>query len=168
MKAKRRRERHAVGLEGEREPEPDEDDADILDGVIGEQPLEVVLHERVQHAHHGRDAGEREHHNAPPPSRRSGEIEDDPHEAIDGDFGHHAAHQAGDVTRRGRMRERQPDVQWHDAGLRAGAEQGEHQRQRSDRGGRMRGANLREGIVAVRTGEQAETPAAGTACRSSP
>ena len=144
------------GFEGQREPEPDKDDADILDGVIGEQPFEVVLHERVQHTHDGRDASECEHHDAPPPSRRSGEIEDDPDETIDGDFGHHAAHKAGDLTGRGRMRKRQPDVEWHDAGLRAGTEQSEHQRQRSDRGGRMRGTHLSEGVMAVRTGEQAE------------
>ena len=48
----RRREQHAVRLEGEREAEPDEDDADVLHRVIGEQPLEIVLHQRIEHAHH--------------------------------------------------------------------------------------------------------------------
>ena len=37
---------HAVRLEGQRQAEPDEDDADILDRVIGEQALEIVLHQR--------------------------------------------------------------------------------------------------------------------------
>ena len=41
-------------LEGERQAEADEDDADVLDRVIGEQPLEVVLHQRVEHAEHAR------------------------------------------------------------------------------------------------------------------
>src|SRR5207237_261674 len=43
-------------LEGEREPEPDEDDSDVLDRVIGEQALEVMLHERVEHAEEGGDS----------------------------------------------------------------------------------------------------------------
>ena len=57
----RRGGRHAVRLEGEREAEADEDDADILDRVIGEQPLQIVLHQRIEHAHHAGDAGERQH-----------------------------------------------------------------------------------------------------------
>ena len=47
----RRGEQHAVRLEGERETEADEDDADVLDRVIGEQALEIVLHQRIEHAH---------------------------------------------------------------------------------------------------------------------
>ena len=42
---------HAVCLEGEREAEADENDPDVFHGVIREQPLEVVLHECVKHAH---------------------------------------------------------------------------------------------------------------------
>ena len=38
-------------LKREREAEADEDDADVLDRVIGEQPLQIVLHQRVEHAH---------------------------------------------------------------------------------------------------------------------
>ncbi len=60
----RRRPAHAVGLEGERQTEADEDDADILDRVIGEQALEVVLHQRIEHAHHRGDAAQREDHQA--------------------------------------------------------------------------------------------------------
>ena len=59
----RRRAPHAVGPEGERQAEADEDDADVLDGVIGEQPLQVVLHQRVEHAQHRGDAAQRR---APP------------------------------------------------------------------------------------------------------
>ena len=65
----RRRQSHAIGLEGEREPQADEDDADILHRVIGEQALQIVLHQRVEHAHDAGDAGKREHHHAPPPFR---------------------------------------------------------------------------------------------------
>ena len=38
----------------ERDPDADQDDPDVLDAVEGEQALEVVLHERVQHAEHRR------------------------------------------------------------------------------------------------------------------
>ena len=71
VKASAAAERHFVRLEREREPKPDEDDADILHRVIGEQALEIVLHQRIEHAHDAGDAGEREHDHAPPPGRRS-------------------------------------------------------------------------------------------------
>lgn len=51
----RRRPTDVVGAERERQTKPDEDDADVLDGVISEQPFDVVLHERVEHAQRGRD-----------------------------------------------------------------------------------------------------------------
>ena len=41
----RRRRRQAVRREGKRQAEADEDDADVLDRVVGEQPLEIVLHQ---------------------------------------------------------------------------------------------------------------------------
>ncbi len=154
--SERRGERHAVRLERQREPEPDEDDADILDRVIGEQPLEIVLHQRVENAHHRGDAAERKHENAPPPRRRAGEVEHDAHETVDRDLGHHAAHQRGDMARRRRMGERQPGVQRHDAGLRSGADQRQNQNQRARRRGRRRCAHLGKGIGAVGAGEQAE------------
>jgi hypothetical protein len=47
----------AVDLKSKREPEADEDDADILHRVIGKQPLQIVLHQRVEHAHDAGDAG---------------------------------------------------------------------------------------------------------------
>ena len=59
----------AKGLEAEGETKADEDDADILDRVIGEQALQIVLHQRVEHAHDAGDAGERQHQHAPPPFR---------------------------------------------------------------------------------------------------
>ena len=69
----RRRPVHAVGAKGERKAEADEDDADVLDRVIGEQALEVVLHQRVENAHHRGDAAERQHevahHHSVGPSR---------------------------------------------------------------------------------------------------
>ena len=128
----RRRREHVVGMEGEREPEADEDDADVLDRVIGEQALEIVLHQRVQHAQDRAGAAEEQHDRAPPPGRRPHQVEHDAHEAVHRDLGHHAAHQRGHVARRRRMRERQPDVQRHEPGLGAGTEQGEREHRRGD------------------------------------
>ena len=66
----RRRPRHAIRLEGERQAEAHDDDADILDAVVGEQALQVVLHQRVQDPHDAGHPGDRQHHEAPPPVRR--------------------------------------------------------------------------------------------------
>ena len=93
---------------------------------------------------------------ARPPGRRAEQVEGDAHEAVDRDLGHHAAHQRRDVARRGGMRERQPGVQRHDAGLRSGADQRQHQRQRGDARRRMHRAHRGEGVAAGRAGEQAE------------
>ena len=46
-----------------RKPAPgraDEDDADVFDRVIGEEPLQVMLHERIEHAEDGVMAAERQ------------------------------------------------------------------------------------------------------------
>ena len=153
----RRREVHAIGPEGERQAEADEDDPDVLDRVVGEQPLQIVLHQRIEHAEHRGAGAERQNHQAPPPGGQAQKVEDDAHEAVDGDLGHHPAHQGRDVAGRRRMGERQPDVQRHEAGLGAGAEQ----RQGQDQGREARrqaGAPDRlEGIAAARSGEQAES-----------
>jgi hypothetical protein len=119
-------------------------------------PLEIVLHQRIQHAHDGGDAGDRQYHDAPPPGRRAGEVEHDPNETVNGDLGHHAAHQSRDMAGSGRMREGQPGVQWYESGLRAGTEQHQQQDQRAGGRGRMHRAHLRKAVKAVRTGQQPE------------
>ena len=43
----------AAGPPEEREPRPERDDPDVLDGVVREQPLQVVLRERERDAEHG-------------------------------------------------------------------------------------------------------------------
>ena len=82
-----------------------------------------MLHQGVKHAHDRGDPAERQHHHAPPPGGRADEVERDAHEAVDSDFGHHPAHQRRDVAGRRGMRERQPDVQRHEAGFGTGADQ---------------------------------------------
>ena len=60
------------------------------------------------------------------------QVKSDPHEAVDCDLGHHPAHQRGDVAGRSGMRERQPGMQRHHAGLRPCADQRQQQGQRCD------------------------------------
>jgi len=148
--------RHLVRLEGERQPEPDEDDADVLHRVIREQALEVMLHEGVEHPHDRSHSAQQGNQCAPPPARRTEQVEHDAHEAIDRDFGHDAAHQRRDVARGRRVGERQPDVQRHEPGLGTGPDQ----RQRENDGRHVPGkcscANGVERVAAARTGEEAE------------
>ena len=152
----RRRHHQALRLERERKAERGENDADVLDGAVGEHALDVVLHQRVEHAHHRGDAADGEHEHAPPPVRRAEQIEHDADEAVDRDLGHHTAHQGGDVAGRRGMSERQPAVQRHHARLRAGAEQHEDKHRRRRRRGWMGSADGIKYVVAVSAGQQAE------------
>ena len=158
----------AVGDERQRQAEADEDDADVLHRVVGEQALQVMLHQRVEHAEHGGDAAQHQHDHAGPPARHAQQVEHDADEAVDRDLGHHAAHQRGDVAGRGGMRERQPDMQRHDAGFRSGADQRQDQHQCCDPGRRMRGAHGVERVAAGGGRPAGRTPAAGQNRRRPP
>ena len=150
-RGERRRAREAVRLEGEREAKADIDDSDIFDRVIGEQPLQIVLHQRVEHAEHGRGAGEREHDHRPPGRGRTHQIEDDADEAVDRDLGHHAAHQRRDVARCRRVRGRQPSVQRHETGFRSRADDHEQKHEGGfERRERVRAHRIEEIISAAR------------------
>src|SRR5713101_353030 len=96
--------------EGEGETKADEDDADILHGVVGEQALEVVLHQRAEYPEHASDAGKRDDDDAPPPGRYAAEVKNDTDEAVDCDLGHDPAHQRRNMAGRCRMRQWQPDM----------------------------------------------------------
>ena len=152
----RRRPRHAVRFEGKCKAEPDEDDPDVLHGMVRKQALEIVLHQRIKHAHHRRDATEREYDHAPPPGRRADEIEYDAHETVDGDLRHDPAHQRRNMTGGGRMRERQPDVQRHEACLGAGADQREDQNGGRERGRGLGSTDVIKGIATVWSCQQPE------------
>ena len=152
----RRRQALAIGLKRQRQPEADKDDADILDGRIGQQPFEVALHQRIENTHHRGDAAERQHHHARGPIRTAEQIEHHADEAVDRHLGHHAAHQRRDVTGRGRMGQRQPDMERHQAGLGARAKQHQHQHQGRRGAGMRRGADGVKAVVAGGTGEEAK------------
>src|SRR5215471_19539249 len=105
-KRQRRSDSHAVCLEGKSKAEPDENDADVFNSMISEQTFEIMLHQRIEYAHRGSDPADAKHRHAPPPGRRTEQIERNAHKTINRDFGHNAAHQCGDMTRCRRMSER--------------------------------------------------------------
>jgi hypothetical protein len=45
------------------------DNADVFDRVIGEQALEIVLHQGIQHSERRGCTAEQQHHHALPPCR---------------------------------------------------------------------------------------------------
>ena len=59
--------RHA----GDEGAQPQQDNADILQGVIGQQALNVMLHQRIQSADKGGDHPQRQQHHAPPQRRHA-------------------------------------------------------------------------------------------------
>ena len=54
----------------QRQAEAHHDDADVLDAVVRQQPLQVVLADGKGHAEHARDDSQRQHHVAPRQRRR--------------------------------------------------------------------------------------------------
>ena len=74
-------------------PQAEQDDADVLDRVVGEQALQVVLHEGVQHAEQRGGGADREHQQAPFPAHASDQVINHPHHAVDRGLDHDAAHQ---------------------------------------------------------------------------
>ena len=107
--------------------ETEEDDADVLDAVIRQEALEIVLHERIQHAQHRREPSQRDDEHAPREPRHTKAECADAHDSVDAGLDEHAGHQRGNAARRGRMRLRQPDVQRNDARLHAEAEEEERE-----------------------------------------
>ncbi len=63
------------GPREERDAEADRDDADVFDRRVGQQPLEIALGEREEHAADRAHRAEREQRDAPP--RRSRRREDE-------------------------------------------------------------------------------------------
>ncbi len=120
----RRRSRQIRGLEGKGEADADEDDADVFDRREGEHPLELFVENGIEQPPDGGCRADRDERHGPPPDRFAQKIEDDAHNGVDRDLGHHPAHQRRYVAWRHRVGKRQPCVQRHEAGLRAGANEG--------------------------------------------
>ena len=117
--------RQLEGGKDHRQTEPDQDDADILDRVIGQQALQVMLHQGIQHTHHRRDQPQRQHDRPPPPGEYLDEVEGETDHAVDGGLEHDAAHQGRNIGGGHRMRLRQPDMQRNDTGLGGKTEKGQ-------------------------------------------
>ena len=111
-----------LALADQRHPEPLGDDPDVLDGVVGEEPLQVVLADGEGDPQHAGD-GPQQEHAAAPPGGDVEEAEKDPHHAVDAALQHQPGEHGGDVARGVGVRRGEPDVQRHDAGLEAEAEQ---------------------------------------------
>jgi hypothetical protein len=126
----------------EEEPgaEADEDETDVLDARIGEEALEVVLHERVEHADDRRERPEADQQGSPPGRPPAEQVQADAEEPVHAELDHHARHEGGDVARRRRVSARQPDVERDDAGLGAEPQKREQEHRvagrRRERGGR--------------------------------
>ncbi len=115
------RERHHPGTHTE------QDDADVFDAVIGEEALEVVLHQRIEHAENGRQSADQKDEDAPRQSRQTQTKGAEPNDAVDPSLDQDAGHQRRNTAGRGGMRFRQPDVQWDDARLHGEAEKEKHE-----------------------------------------
>ncbi len=114
--------RAGVG-EQQRCAEAEGDDADVLDRVIGEQALEIVLHERPQHAPQARQQADGDQRDPQPARRRPEPLELDADQPVQRDLDHHPRHQSRQVGGRHGVGARQPRVQRHEAGLGAEADQ---------------------------------------------
>ena len=134
------------------DPEPEKNDPDVLDAVVGEQPLQVVLGERPHDAEHPRQDPDDQHQPAPPGGRRS-EQTDHAQQPVDPHLDHDARHERRDVRGGGRVRLREPEVQRYETGLEAEPDEGEAENQRSPR--RQRRGARRQGIEGQRLGEPA-------------
>ena len=112
------------GAPEQRQADAHADDADVLDAVVREQPLEVVLADGEGDAEHARHDPEAQD-DAAPPSGEARKQRRDPDDAVDAHLDDDARHDGRDVARRVGVRARQPDVQRHDARLQPEADEGE-------------------------------------------
>ncbi len=109
--------RRALRVQQQRAADADQDDADVLDAVEGKQPLDVVLHDRVKHAHHGRDRADGQDQQGQPVGAAADDIDRQPDQAVDPGLDHRPGHDGRNVRRRHRVGARQPGVERHRAGL---------------------------------------------------
>ena len=106
--------------------ETEQDDADVLNGGVRQQPLEVMLAQGMDHAENARGHAEQED-GLRKERGRVAEQQVDADDAVDAHLDHHPGEQGRDVAGRGRVGVRQPDVQRQDARLGAEAGQGEEE-----------------------------------------
>ena len=123
----RRQHAHVERVAQQRQAKRGEDQADILDGGIGQQPLHVGLYGSEHRAEQRRDQSHRQRQHAPPPWAGVEQIETDPQHAVDRHLEHQATHHRRHRRWRGRMGFRQPHMQGHQARLGTETEQGQQE-----------------------------------------
>jgi hypothetical protein len=103
------------------------DHADVLDTRVGEEVLQVALHQGVKDPEHGRD-GTEGHREDPPPGRAATlDLEGEERYPEHAQLEHESGEEGGAVGRPGRMGLGTPDVQGDEAGLEAEADEREHE-----------------------------------------
>ena len=108
----------AAGPQDQAGAEPEHDDPNVLDRVQRQQPLQVVLEERVDDPSDGGEHADGEHQHAEPDRENADPLDKHAHEPVQRDLDHHTAHQRRNRRRSDRVSARQPDMQRHHAGLR--------------------------------------------------
>ena len=97
----------------QRGPQPKRHDPHVLDRVKRQQPLELVRHQRVQHAAQARQRTHCHQRDPDPQPGRGEPLKQHAHEPVEGQLDHHPRHQRRDMRGRQRVSARQPGVQRH-------------------------------------------------------
>ena len=97
----------------------EQDDPDVLDAGIRKEPLEIVLHERIQDAEQRREPSQRQNDHAPREPGHAQTERTDADDSVDAGLDQHAGHQRRNTGRRRRVGIRQPHVERDDARLHA-------------------------------------------------
>src|SRR6266566_9778536 len=93
------------------------DNPDVFDTGEGQQRLQVIFHQRVQNSKKRRDCSNHQNDRAPPCRSLTEPFKRNADETVDTEFNHHTRHHRRNMTRRGRMGARQPNVEWNSTGL---------------------------------------------------
>ena len=148
----RRDRRQAVANPQQAQSDADRDDADVFHAGIGQQPFQVALRQREQHAVQPRGDAQAQHEPGAP-GRHATQQRQRAENSVDARLDHHARHHRRHRTRRRRMRLGEPDVERDQAGLGSKTNQ-RQQEQAAGRAGRRR--VRREILRAARATQQEE------------
>ena len=110
--------RHA----GDECPEAEQDNADVFQGVVRQQALNIVLHQGVQPADEGGDHPQHQQHHSPP-QRRNAAGQRDRQDAVQTDLHHYRRKQRGSRSAGASVGLRRPAVQRNDPGQQRKADQ---------------------------------------------
>ena len=145
--------RHA----GDERPEAEQDNADIFQGVVRQQALNIVLHQGVQSADEGGDHPQHQQHHAPP-QRRYATGQRHRQDAVETDLHHHRGKQRGGRRAGAGVSLRRPAVQRNDPGQQRKADQAWQPQQRVLRYRQRQLVNLRQLKGAVGRPHQPAAP----------